>query len=383
MSIYLDNNATTKIDPRVLACMEPYLRNEFGNPSSNHEFGWKSNSAVVKARQQVAQLIQAKTPQITFTSGATESNHLVIQGVILKHLLSDDAGKVHLITSAVEHKCVLEAFKRAEQLGAEITILPVNAYGQVSVEQVEQVMRENTKLVSLIFANNEVGSLNPIKEIGALCRERTVLFHTDAAQAFGKVQIDVEEMKIDFLSISAHKIYGPKGSGALFCREQAQKNLVSLIEGGGQEKGVRAGTLNVAGIVGLGAAAELASKELLEEQARLSELSKKLLESLEAKSDKVRLNGDPKNRLAGNLSLSFLGMDPDLFDTELDGLAFSTSSACGAADMKGSYVLAAIGLNEATSLSTLRLGLGRFTSEQELEQATQALLNLMKEAGLT
>ena len=376
--IYLDNNATTPLDPRVLEAMNPYFNERFGNPSSNHELGWQANSAVVKARRQVAQLMGAKANQIYFSAGATESNHLVIQGILLKELLDHKNKKNHFITTSVEHKCILEAMKRCQEFGAEVTIIPVNSYGQVSVEQVEQTLRPETRLVSVMFANNEVGSINPIAEIGALCKKHGVLFHTDAAQAFGKVGIDVEVMNIDFLSISAHKIYGPKGVGALYCKAKPDQTLKPLISGGGQEFGLRAGTLNVSGIVGLGKAADLAKNDFQEEAFRLKDLSDVLLKRLYSLSPKVQLNGDPLNRLPGNLSLSFIGLNPDLFDTELDGLCFSTSSACGASDMKGSYVLAELGLNEATSLSTLRLGLGRFTTEEEVSKASELIMAMLK-----
>ena len=268
--------------------------------------------------------------------------------------------------------------KRCEEFGAEITILPVDEFGCVTADQIEAALRPETKLVSVIFANNEVGSINPISEIGEVCKKHKILFHTDAAQAFGKVEIDVEVMNIDFLSISAHKIYGPKGVGALFSRVKPKENLKPLIAGGGQEAGVRAGTLNVPGIIGLGKASELARQELASEAIRLRNLSNELLDSLRSSYPEFKLNGHPQKRLPGNLSLSFPGLNPDLFDTELNDLAFSTSSACGAAEMKGSYVLAAIGLNEATSLSTLRLGLGRFTTEQEFNKAIELIINMLR-----
>ena len=380
--IYLDNNATTPLDPRVFEGLEPYCKEFFGNPSSKHDYGYKAHAAVLKGRKRVADLIGTKALNILFTSGATESNNMVVLGKVMKYLPFfnpdiDKDSKIHIITSCVEHKCILETCKRAEQWGAEVTYLPVNQHGQIEIADLEKAIRPHTKLVSLIFANNEIGSINPIKEIGEMCHAHGITFHTDAAQAVGKVDIDVEEMHIDLLSMSGHKIYGPKGIGALYVREGLDFTPMTL--GGGQEQGFRSGTHNVAGIVGLGLACEVAALDKEKDDKNLSEMRQWLCREILSNIPGSRLNGHPKERLHGNLSISFEGLSAKMFSKELRDIAFSTSSACSSGAPKPSYVLKAIGLSDELAMSTIRFGLGRFTTWEEVKFAAEKVINLAKQ----
>ncbi|WDE98672.1 cysteine desulfurase family protein [Lentisphaera profundi] len=372
MMIYLDNNATSPLDPRVRERMKPFFEEEFGNAASNHAYGWKAKDAITWARGKVSSLLNVKIDEITFTSGATESNHMVIQGVVLHCLFRGEIDQCHIITSNVEHKCVLEAFERARQLGAQITILEANTEGGINVAQLEQALRPETRLVSLMYANNELGTINPIAGLSRLCRENSVLFHCDAAQAVGKMDLDLEF--VDYLSLSAHKFYGPKGAGALYCCTRAKVKLETLMPGGGQENGLRSGTVNVAAVVGLGAAAEIAKNK--SHRKEIAELTEKLLCGIRKACPQVQLNGAKENRLLGHLSLTFPNIDPDDLEMELDEIAYSNSSACSAGQNKGSYVLRAIGLSEKMALRSLRLGVGRFSTEKEIESAIRLFENL-------
>ena len=370
--IYLDNNATTPVDHRVLAKMQPFFEEQFGNAASNHTFGWKAKDAVLKARKQLATLLGVGTEELYFTSGATESNHLVIQGVVMHCLLRGEIDQCHLITSNVEHKCVLEACKRAEKLGAKLTILKANEAGIITPEALDQALLPETRLVSLMYANNELGAINPIADLAKICRDNSVLFHTDAAQAVGKIDLELDN--VDYLSLSAHKFYGPKGVGAIFCRVRDFEKLEPLMPGGGQEKGLRSGTLNVPGIVGIGAAAEIAKNK--SHRHEIVELTEYLFEEIKKIYPKVSLNGPTENRLPGNLNLTFRDTDPDDLEMALDEVAYSNSSACSAGVKKGSYVLEAIGLSEADRKRSVRFGVGLNNTKSEIDTVISALKDL-------
>lgn len=376
--IYLDNNATTPVDPRVFKAIEPYLTEKFGNPSSaSHSYGWQASMAVERARKQVAELINADPKKLLWTSGATESNNTVITGRVLYEIYRNNNKTPHIITTAVEHKAVLEVVKRAESFGAEITILPVNNYGMVSAEDVQKAIRPNTTLVSVIMANNELGSINPIQDIGDLLSDYDhIAFHVDAAQACGKEPIDVQSMNIDFLSISGHKIYAPKGIGALY----ANADFEPLIIGGSQERQLRSGTLNVAGIVGFGVACEIAQKEMNEENAKLRKWRDKVITTLCDQIPDCRLNGHPNKRLSGHVSLSFKNLPADLFALGLSGLAVSSGSACSSSESSASYVLKATGLSDEEAKNTIRIGFGRFTEEGDVDLAIEKVLKMYKKS---
>lgn len=379
--IYLDCHSTTPVDPKVLEALLPYLTENFGNASSkSHCFGWKAEHAVEKARGQVARLLGATSAEIIFTSGATESNNTVLLGVAEKYA---DRGK-HLITTCIEHKCVLEAAKYLERRGFEVTYLPVTPEGQVRVSDVEKAMRPDTILLSVMFANNETGTINPIAELGALARSHNVLFHTDAAQAVGKVAIDVNAMNIDLLSLSGHKFYAPKGVGALYMRRRDPRvELEPLLHGGGQERGLRSGTLNVPGIVGLGAACEIAGAHLEEEKLRVSELRDRLFEGLKERLGELYLNGHPTDRLPHSLNVSFPYIESDSLVASLKNIAVSSTSACMSAAAIPSYVLAAMGLREDLIHASVRFGLGRFTTEEEIVYTIDTVSQCVKELQAT
>lgn len=368
--VYFDYNATTPVDPRVVEEMLPYFTEHFGNPeSSQHAYGWKAKTAVEKARAQVANLIGANANEIVFTSGSTESLNLAILGF----LEGQNPGR-HIITSAGEHKATLEAFFRAEKLGHEITLLPVNRYGQVELETLQNAIRPNTVLVSLMHANNEVGSFNPISEVGAWLKSRgDIVFHVDAAQTAGKHPIDVKAMNIDMLSLSAHKLYGPKGVGALYV-SRPHVHINPLIKGGGQERGLRGGTHNVPGIVGFGVACEIAQNEMPEEPRRLAFLRDQIIRSVVTPGSGIELNGHPTDRLCNNVHLSFrVGSDRLL--TALSHVAFSTASACSAGG--ASHVLKAMGRDSNDPLfASARFSLGRFTTDEEVEYLIARLREL-------
>ncbi len=364
-SVYLDNNATTPVDPRVLDAMLPYFRENFGNAASrNHRYGWVAEEAVDKAREQVAKVINASSKEIIWTSGSTEGNNTAILGVA--HMYADK-GK-HLITCRIEHKAVIDPCKFLETQGYEVTWLEPDPTGRVSVEQVKQAMRDDTILVSLMFANNEVGTIHPIAEIGALCKQREIIFHTDATQAFGKVPIDVEAMGIDLLSMSAHKIYGPKGVGALYVRRKKPRvRLQPLIHGGGHERGMRSGTLNVPGIVGCGAAAETAMKDMPTESARIAGLRDRLWAGLSEHLTEISRNGHPQHCLPNTLNVSFLYVEGESLMMGFSDIAVSSGSACTSASLEPSYVLKGLGLGDDLAHSSIRFSLGRFTTVEEID----------------
>jgi len=364
--VYLDNHATTAVDPRVVEAMLPYFTEKYGNAASrSHPFGWAAEEGCEAARKQVAALIGARPKEIVFTSGATESNNLAVKGVIDFH-----AGRGrHLVTAATEHKSVLDACKRLEKKGlAEVTYLAVERDGTLDPARVREAIRPDTVLVSVMAANNEIGTIHPLREIGRIARERGVLFHTDATQAAGRMPIDVEADCIDLLSLSAHKIYGPKGCGALYVRSREPLvRLSPLLDGGGHERGLRSGTLNVPGIVGLGKACELAAAEMAVENQRLRALRERLHAALTEQLDEVRLNGHPTQRLAGNLNLTIAHVEADSLMMALREIALSSGSACTSTTLEPSHVLRAIGLNEDEAHGSIRFGIGRFNTEEEID----------------
>ncbi len=374
--IYLDYQATTPLDERVLDAMLPYFRDKFGNAASrNHSFGWDAEKAVEQARGEIAKLIGCDAKEIVFTSGATESNNLAIKGVADMYR---EKGR-HLITAPTEHKAVLDPCKRLEQEGCQVTYLPVDKTGRVAVADLAKAIRPDTILVSLMAANNEIGTLHPVEAIGRLCKERGVLFHTDATQGVGKIPIDVERLGIDLLSLSGHKIYGPKGVGALYVRRRNPRvRLSPLMDGGGHERGMRSGTLNVPGIVGLGKACELCGLELESERVRLTALRERLWSKLQAGLDEIYLNGHPTERLPGNLNVSFAFVEGEGLMMGMSELAVSSGSACTSASLEPSYVLRAIGVGDDLAHTSIRFGLGRFTTEAEIDFAAERVVAAVK-----
>jgi cysteine desulfurase len=369
--IYLDYQATTPTDPRVLEAMLPYFTQKFGNPHSrNHIFGWDSEKAVEQAREQVAAIINADPREIVFTSGATESNNLALKGVMHFH----KEKKSHLVTCLTEHKCVLDSARHLQSERFEVTYLPVRPNGLVDLSVLESVISPKTALVSIMAANNEIGVVQPIGEIGALCRSKGVYFHTDAAQAVGKIPIDVEAMNIDLLSISGHKLYGPKGIGALYVRRKPRVRLEALIHGGGQERGMRSGTLPTPLCVGLGAACAIAEAEMAEEAKRLESLRERLYRGITERLAEVFLNGDRQRRLPGNLNVSFAHVEAEELMTAIKDLAVSSGSACTSASLEPSYVLRALGVDEELAHSSIRFGLGRFTTMDEIDWAIEQVV---------
>ena len=363
LPVYMDHLATTPVDRRVLDAMLPYFCDAFGNASSaTHSFGNEAAIAVAHARRQVALLLGAREREIVFTSGATEANNLAIKGVAAFY------GRGHLITAKTEHKAVLDVCKYLQGNGFEVTYLDVDREGRIDTGALDQAIRDDTILVSLMAANNEVGTIHPLAQIGALCKARNVLWHCDGAQAAGKIALDVEEMGIDLLSLSAHKFYGPKGVGALYVRSRSPRvRLCEQLVGGNQERGLRAGTLNVPGIVGLGMACELAAERGAEEAQRLLTLRARLLEGIKRAAPDCQLNGPNSDRLPGHLSLSFAGVDGAELLAELREVALSSGAACSSDAPVPSHVLAAMGRDDSAARSTLRFGLGRFTTEREVD----------------
>jgi cysteine desulfurase len=366
--IYLDYHATTPADPRVVEAMLPYFTRHFGNAASrSHKFGWDADKAVDRGRRQVAALIGASPNEIVFTSGATESNNLAIKGVVETFR---EKREPHVITTAIEHKSVLDTCKHLAKKGCRVTVLPVNRDGRVDPAEVAAAITPQTVLVSVMAANNEVGSIQPLAEIGAITRERKVLFHTDAAQAAGKIPLDVEALGVDLLSVTGHKMYGPKGVGALYVRKRAPRlQLVALFDGGGHERGMRSGTLNVPGIVGFGRAAEVNAQELPVESARLAALRDRLYEALRRALPGVGLNGSMERRLPHNLSVHFAGVAGESILMAIDDIALSSGSACSSGTIEPSYVLKACGISDELALASVRFGLGRFTTEEEVDYA--------------
>ena len=369
--IYLDNHATTRVDPRVVEAMLPYFTTTYGNPASvSHRFGWDAAAAVDRAREQVATLIGAESKEVVFTSGATEANNLAIKGA-LAHLKRKGN---HLVTAATEHRAVLDPMKRLAREGWDLTVVACDEHGMVSAEAVEAALTDRTILVSVMAANNEVGTLNPIGAIGQLCHARGVLFHTDATQAVGKVPLDVRQDAIDLLSLSAHKFHGPKGIGTLYVRRRDPLvRLTPLLDGGGHERGLRSGTIAVPLVVGLGEAAGLARRERPEESARLRGLRERLHAGLAARVEAIVLNGHPTLRLPGNLNLSFAYVDGEALMMAMRDVAVSSGSACTSANPEPSHVLTAMGRDEDMARASLRFGLGRFTTAEEIDFAVDAV----------
>jgi cysteine desulfurase len=364
--IYLDNHATTPVDPRVLAAMLPYFTEQFGNASSkNHPFGWEAEAAVDSAREQVAKLIGATSPrEIVFTSGATESDNLAIKGVAQAYR---ERGN-HIVTCATEHKAVLDSCKALEKQGFKVTYLRVQTNGLLDLQRLEESLTDKTILVSIMAANNEIGTIQPVEEIGRLTRKKGILFHTDATQAVGKIPINVDKMAIDLLSLTAHKIYGPKGVGALYVRgAKPRVKVVPMLDGGGHERGMRSGTLNVPGIVGLGIACGLGQKEMGGEAERLMGLRERLRTGLVQQLEDVYINGDPVRRLPGNLNMSFAYIDGESLMMGLKEIAVSTGSACTSASLEPSHVLKALGLDDSLAHASIRFGVGRFNTAEEIE----------------
>ena len=367
-SAYLDLQATTPMDPRVLDAMLPFQLSEFGNPHSRtHHYGWDSEAAVETAREQVANLLGADPKDIIFTSGATESNNLAIKGVAKFYA----ASKKHIITSQTEHKCVLDSCRHLEAEGFKVTYLPVDKYGLVSLEELDKAMTKDTSIVSIMGVNNEIGVVQPLAEIGALCRAKKVFFHTDAAQMAGKLPINVDAMKIDLLSLSGHKIYGPKGMGALYVRRRPRVRVEPQMSGGGQERGLRSGTLPAPLCVGLGAACEVAQREMGNDLQWISFLSDRLHKGIAAKLDQVILNGHPTQRFPGNLNLSFAYVEGESLLMALKNIAVSSGSACTSASLEPSYVLRAIGVGEDLAHTSIRFGIGRFNTVEEIDFAVE------------
>lgn len=364
LPIYMDNNATTPLDPRVLEAMMPYLTTEFGNAASrSHPFGWKAEEAVDRAREQIAALIGGSEKEIVFTSGATESINLALKGAAEFYREKGN----HLITVRTEHKATLDTMKRLERQGFDVTWMDTDKFGRISAERLREAITDKTILVSVMLANNEIGTVNPIAELGEVTRERGVLFHVDAVQGVGKVPFDVEKMKVDLASLSGHKIYGPKGIGALWVRRKPRVRIAPIIDGGGHERGMRSGTLNVPGIVGFGAAAELAQKLMPEETQHTYELRKRLQDHLFAHLDHLELNGHPTERLPGNLNVSFAYVEGEALMMAIKHVAVSSGSACTSASLEPSYVLRACGVSEDLAHTSIRFGIGRFNTVEEVD----------------
>ncbi|MCZ6515527.1 MAG: IscS subfamily cysteine desulfurase [Acidobacteria bacterium] len=365
LPIYMDHHATTPVDPRVLERMIPYFTEIFGNAASrNHEFGWKAEEGVDRARSEVAKLINATAKEIIFTSGATESDNLALKGVAGMYREKGD----HIITLTTEHKAVLDCCKRLEKEGLRVTYLPVDKEGLVDLDDLRRAITDKTILISIMAANNEIGVLQPVGEIGKIAHEKGVLFHTDASQAVGKIPLDVQEMNIDLLSISAHKMYGPKGVGALYVRRKKPRvQLKAIIDGGGHERGMRSGTLAVPNIIGLGAACEICRQEMADESVRLRALRDRLHQRLTSQLEEVYVNGDLERRLPNSLNLSFAYVEGESLLMGIKDVAVSSGSACTSASLEPSYVLKALGVGEDLAHTSIRFGLGRFNTKEEVD----------------
>jgi cysteine desulfurase len=376
MPIYLDNQSSTRLDPRVLEAMLPYFTEQFGNPhSTSHAYGRIAAAAIEQARSEVAALIGADPREVIFTSGATEANNLAIKGAarFAREHPRDATPRDHIVTLTTEHKCVLESCRQLQREGFRVTYLPVEASGLVATDALAAALTDQTLLVSVMAAHNEIGVIQPLAEIGELCRSKGVLFHTDAAQAFGKIALDIEAMRIDLMSISGHKIYGPKGIGALYIRRRPRVRLLPLFDGGGQERDLRSGTLPTPLCVGIGRAATIAAAEMTGETGRLLQLRDRLQAGLSRRVSGLRLNGDAEHRLPGSLNFCFPGIPALELIEACPGIAISTGSACTSASVEPSYVLRALGLSEADADSGIRVGLGRFTTPAEVDFAVDAL----------
>jgi cysteine desulfurase len=376
LPIYMDNHATTPVDPRVFKAMVPYFTDTFGNAASrNHSFGWVAEDAVEKARKQVADLIGANSKEIVFTSGATESNNLALKGVAEMYAEKGN----HIITAATEHKAILDTCKRLEKYGYEVTYLPVAKDGRIDLDDLRRAITPKTIIISIMYANNEIGVVQPIAEIGKIAKEKGVLFHVDGVQAAGKIPVDVVKDNIDLISISAHKLYGPKGVGALYVRRRNPRvQLSAQIDGGGHERGMRSGTLNVPGIVGFGKAAELCQIEMAEESARLRALRDRLKETLFAKLDEIYINGSMEHRLPHNINISFAFVEGESLLMGINDVAVSSGSACTSATLEPSYVLKALGVGEDLAHTSIRFGLGRFNTQEEVDYVASRVIEVVQ-----
>lgn len=369
LPVYLDYQSTTPIDPRVVKKMVEVMQEDFGNPHSrSHAYGWKAEELVEIARGQVADLIGADTKEVFFTSGATESNNIAIKGVARFYAPK----KNHIITVATEHKCVINSARDLEQEGFEVTFLPVEQNGLVDLEKLKAAITDKTSIISVMAVHNEIGVMQPIAEIGAICRQKGVFFHTDAAQAFGKIPLDVNEMNIDLMSISGHKIYGPKGVGALYMRRKPRVRIKPLMSGGGQERGIRSGTLSTSLTVGLGEAARLAKLEMKENYEHIKRLCDKFYDAI-MEIPKIYLNGDREKRWPGNLNLSFSGIEGESMIMAIKDLAVSSGSACTSSSLEPSYVLHALGVNDELAHTSIRFGIGKFTTDEEIDYAIEVV----------
>ena len=375
LPIFMDYHSTTPVDPRVVEAMLPYFSSHFGNAASrNHSFGWTAEKAVDDAREQVGALIGASGKEIIWTSGATESNNLAIKGAA--HFYKDRGN--HIITTQVEHKSVLDTCKRLENEGFEVTYLPVEKDGRISPERLRAALTERTILCSIMLANNEIGSVNDLATLGAIIKERGALLHSDAVQGVGKIPFDVEQCKADLVSMTSHKIYGPKGVGALYVRRKPRVRLEQQVDGGGHERGMRSGTLNVPGIVGFGKAAEIARLELPEEGRRIKALRERLHQRLAAALPEIYLNGSVEHRLPGNLNLSFAFVEGEGLMMALKDVAVSSGSACTSASLEPSYVLRALGIGEELAHTSIRFGLGRYTTEEEVDYVADLVIEKVR-----
>jgi len=380
LPLYMDNHATTPLDPRVLDAMMPYFTNKFGNAASrNHAFGWEAEEAVENARTQIGKLINCTAKEIIFTSGATESNNLAIKGIAEMYREKGN----HIITQVTEHKAVLDTCKKLEKMGYRVTYLPVQADGLIDLDDLKRAIvkdgPDKTILVTIMYANNEIGVVQPIREIGRICHEAGVLFHTDAVQAVGKIPVDVLADNIDVLSLSAHKIYGPKGVGALYVRRRNPRvQITEQINGGGHERGMRSGTLNVPGIVGLGKACEIAGAEMATEAERERGLRDYLRDKLESKLDYVQVNGNMEHHLPGNLNMSFVYVEGESLLMGINDIAVSSGSACTSATLEPSYVLKALGLGDEIAHSSIRFGLGRFNNKAEVDYVADKIIEVVQ-----
>jgi cysteine desulfurase len=374
--IYMDYHATTPVDPRVLDAMLPYFRENFGNAASrNHSFGWEAEQAVEKARKQIADLIGASPKEIIFTSGATESDNLAIKGAVEMYAEKGN----HIITATTEHKAVLDTCKRLAKSGCEVTFLRVRPDGLIDLDELRAAITGKTALISIMHANNEIGVLQPIREIGRIARERGVLFHTDATQSAGKVSLNVNEDNIDVMSLSGHKMYGPKGVGALYVRRKNPRvQLTAQMDGGGHERGMRSGTLNVPGIVGLGEACAICQREMAEESVRLAALRDRLKDKLQAELDEIYINGTMEHRLPNNLNISFAYVEGESLLMGIKDIAVSSGSACTSATLEPSYVLRALGVGEDLAHTSIRFGLGRFNTEEEVDYVAARVIEVVK-----
>ena len=377
-TVYMDYQATTPLDERVLDAMMPYLTGKFGNPhSAEHRFGWEADAALDVAREQVAGVINAGADSITFLSGATEANNLAIKGVMEVW----GRKKPHLITVTTEHKCVLEATDVCSRAGFDLTVLPVQQNGLIDLDRLADSISDQTALVSVMAVNNEIGVIQPLKEIGAICRQKGVIFHTDAAQAFGKILLDVDVMNIDLMSISGHKVYGPKGVGALYRRQAKETAIAPQTHGGGQEKGLRAGTQAPALVAGLGKAADICAAEMAQEEGRLKGLAQRLVAGLRSATPAMKINGDAEARWIGNLNVCFPGLDGDRLFADIRGLAVSSGAACASAVAGPSYVLEAIGVSAKEAKASIRLGIGRMTTDEEIDFAIEHITAAVEKQG--